>query len=80
MSKYEDEFRDKMIRIHLNDGRTFLSLSKEYGVNKTTICNWVKIYREECQINPEKMKKKTILKKTYNLENSSKSLRKKIDS
>lgn len=46
MSKYEDEFGGKVIRTYLNDGRTLLSLLKKYGVNKETICNWVKIYRE----------------------------------
>ena len=39
MSKYENEFKDKLIRLYLNDGRTLMSLSKEYGVNKATICN-----------------------------------------
>ena len=80
MSKYESEFKDKLIRLHLNDGRTLMSLSKEYGVNKATICNWVKMYREECKLTLQRMKKNTILKRTYNLESNSKSLRKKLDS
>lgn len=67
MSKYEDEFRDKMIRLHLNDGRTLLSLSKEYGVNKATICNWVKAYREECQTNPRKNEEKDYFKENLQL-------------
>ncbi len=67
MSKYEDEFREKMIHLHLNDGRTLLSLSKEYGVNKATICNWVKSYREECQTNPTKNEEKNYFKENLQL-------------
>ena len=62
MSKYEQEFKYKIIRQHLNDGRTLASLSKEYGVNKATICNWVKVYREECQEDPTKNEEKDYFK------------------
>nr|WP_093426701.1 IS3 family transposase [Hathewaya proteolytica] len=62
MSKYEQEFKDKIIRQHLSDGRTLASLSKEYGVNKATICNWVKVYREECQEDPTKNEEKDYFK------------------
>lgn len=67
MSKYEDEFRDKMIHLHLNDGRTLSSLSKEYGVNKSTICNWVKLYRKECQTNSTKNEEKDYFKENLQL-------------
>lgn len=67
MSKYENEFKDKLIRLHLNDGRTLMSLSKEYGVNKATICNWVKMYREECQTNPTKNEEKDYFKENLQL-------------
>lgn len=50
--KYEPEFKNKLLRLHLEEGRTLLSLSDEYGVHKATISNWVKSYREECQTNP----------------------------
>jgi len=67
MSKYENEFKNKMIRLHLNDGRTLLSLSKEYGVNKATICNWVKTYREECRTNPTKNEEKDYFEENLQL-------------
>jgi len=35
--------------MHLEEGRTILSLSEEYEVSKASISNWVKEYREECQ-------------------------------
>lgn len=67
MSKYEEEFKKRIIRLHLNDGRTILSLSKEYGVNKATICNWVKLYREECQNDSVKNEEKDYFKENLRL-------------
>lgn len=49
--KYEPEFKNKIIRLHLEEGRTLMSLAQEYKVNKASISNWVKSYREECQVN-----------------------------
>lgn len=55
MSKkgYQPEFRNKIIRLHLEEGRTLKSLQEEYKVNKASISNWLKDYREECQENPK---------------------------
>lgn len=65
-----------MICLHLNDGRTLLSLSKEYGVNKATICNWIKAYREECQTNPTKNEEKDFYKENLLLRNQLEELEK----
>jgi transposase len=53
MQQYETEFKQKIVRRHLEEGRTLNSLSDEYGVSKASISIWVKCYREECQINQE---------------------------
>jgi len=53
MQQYETEFKQKIVRLHLEEGRTLNSLSDEYGVSKASISIWVKSYREECQINQE---------------------------
>ena len=45
----------KVVRQHIQDGRTLASLAAEYGVSKATISNWVRAYREECQTNDEAM-------------------------
>lgn len=50
---YEEEFKKKIVCIHLKEGRTLKSLSEEYGVSKASITIWVKNYREECQSNHE---------------------------
>ena len=49
------ETRKKIVRQHIQDGRTLVSLAAEYGVSKTTISNWVRTYREECQNNDADM-------------------------
>ena len=53
MQQYEREFKQKIVRLHLEEGRTLNSLSDEYGVSKASISIWVKSYREECQKNQE---------------------------
>ena len=53
MQQYETEYKQKIVRLHLEEGRTLNSLSDEYEVSKASISIWVKSYREECQINQE---------------------------
>lgn len=54
MSKYyEPEFKKKIVRLHLEDGRTLKGLAAEYGVSKASISIGVKQFREECQTNEE---------------------------
>lgn len=50
---YEPEFKKKIVRLHLEEGRTLKGLAKEYGVSKASISNWVSQFREECQTNDE---------------------------
>ena len=40
----------KIVRLHLEEGRTLKGLAAEYGVSKASISIWVKQFREECQI------------------------------
>lgn len=53
MTQHTNDFRKKVVILHLRDGRTIASLAAEYGVSKATVSNWVKAYREECQTNDE---------------------------
>ena len=50
---YEPEFKKKIVRLHLEEGRTLKSLAEEYGVSKASISNWVSQFRNECQTNDE---------------------------
>ncbi|NLP46949.1 MAG: transposase [Epulopiscium sp.] len=35
--RYEPEFKKKIVKLHLQDGRTYKSITDEYGVSKVTI-------------------------------------------
>ena len=40
MRKYfEPEFKKKIVRLHLEDGRTIRSLATEYSISKASISN-----------------------------------------
>ena len=45
---YEPEFKKKIVRLHLEEGRSLKGLAAEYGVSKASISNWTKQFREEC--------------------------------
>lgn len=48
---YEEEFKKKIVRLHLEEGRTLKSLSEEYGISKAGISILVKAYREKYETN-----------------------------
>lgn len=47
--KYEPEFKRKIVRLHLEEGRTYKSITAEYGVSKTAISHWCEEFSKECQ-------------------------------
>ena len=50
---YQFEFKKKIVRLHLEEGRTLRSLAEEYNVSKASISKWVHQFCEECQHNEE---------------------------
>lgn len=64
---YEEEFKKKIVRLHLEEGRTLKSLSEEYGVSKAGISIWIKAYREECETNHELNAEYDYMKETIKL-------------
>ena len=50
---YELEFKNRIARLHLEDGRTLKSLADEYSVSRASITNWINQFRKECQKNEE---------------------------
>lgn len=65
--KYEPEFKEKVVRLNLEEGRSIGSLSKEYNINKGTISAWIKKYSEECKNNPKKEQEKDYMKENLKL-------------
>ena len=50
---YEQEFKKKIVRLYLEDGRSIKSLNEEYQLGDGTVRKWVRAFREECETNPE---------------------------
>lgn len=46
---YEPEFKKKIIRLRLEEGRTIPSICKEYGLARSTVSTWCRQFTEECQ-------------------------------
>ena len=47
MTRISDETRRKVVRAHIQDGRTIASLVAKYDISRATVSNWVRSYREE---------------------------------
>lgn len=60
---YEPEFKKKIVRLHLEEGRTLRGLAEEYGISKASISIWTKQFREECQENDFLKKRRHSLRK-----------------
>ncbi|MBF7097659.1 transposase [Alkalibacter mobilis] len=52
-NKYDPVLRDKVIRLHLEEGRTIKSLTDEYNLGNGTLQYWLRKHREECENNPQ---------------------------
>ena len=46
---YAPEFKKKIVRLHAEEGRTYKSITAEYGVSKASISKWCSEFSRECQ-------------------------------
>ena len=51
MQTNTEETKKKVVKLHIEDGRTISSLAAEYGICHATVSNWIRAYRKECQAN-----------------------------
>ena len=80
MSKYfEPEFKNKIVRLHLEDGRTIRSLAAEYSISKASISNRISRFRKECQNNEEAKADYDYMKETLKLKKQLAELQKEND-
>jgi transposase len=61
--KYESVLRNKVLRLHLEEGRTIKSLTEKYNLGNGTLRYWLTQYREECQLINKHEKIKGVFKK-----------------
>ena len=67
MASYEEEFKKRIVRMHLEEGRTIKSLSKQYHVSENGIGYWLKKYREECTKDPAAKEEYDLMKENLRL-------------
>ena len=46
---YTPEFKKKIVRLRLEEGRTINSITTEYSISKESIRRWCNKFRKECQ-------------------------------
>lgn len=68
---YESELKQKLIRLHLEEGRTLGSLVAEYGVSKSAITIWCRNFTNEChkkaKENPNEINESILMKENFRL-------------
>ena len=68
---YTPELKKKIVRLHLEEGRTYKSITAEYGVSKASISKWCAEFSEECQtkaiLNPESTNEAELMKENLRL-------------
>jgi len=42
MQSFSKEFKDQIVELHRQGGRTFMDLAKEFNLSATTVSNWVR--------------------------------------
>ena len=58
MKKYSEELKAKIIRLHLQEGRSQASLEQEFNLGRGAIYYWLKSYNKECLTNTSKAQEK----------------------
>ena len=64
---YTPEFKKKIVRLHEEEGRTYKSITAEYGVSKASISKWCSELREECLTSPESLEEYDLMKENLRL-------------
>ena len=79
---YEPEFKKKIVRLHLEEGRTYKSITNEYGVSKSAISKWCDEFRNECLTNcqndPTASNEADLMKENLKLRRENEEMKKEI--
>lgn len=73
---FEPEFKKMIVRKFLEEGRTIKSLNEEYDLGDGTVRNWVRAFREECEISPELKDEKDLYEENRKLRQELEELKK----
>ena len=75
---YTPEFKKKIIRLHEEEGRTYKSITAEYGVSKASISKWCSEFSKECLTSPETKEEYDSMKENLRLKKENDELRKEV--
>ena len=75
---YTSEFKKKIVRLHLEEGRTYKSITAEYGISKSSISKWCAEFSKECQSNPQAKEDYDSMKENLRLKRENEELRREI--
>lgn len=68
---YTPEFKKKIVRLHLEEGRIYKSIIEEYKVSKANISKWYVGFSKECRIkvdlNPNSTNEMELMKENLRL-------------
>ena len=68
---YTPEFKKKIVRLREEEGRTYKSITAEYGVSKASVSKWCSEFSKECQeeaiANPNKANELELMKDNLRL-------------
>ena len=70
------EFKKKIVRLHEEEGRTYKSITAEYGVSKASISKWCSEFNKECQTSPDIKTEYDNMKEFLRLKRENEELRK----
>ena len=79
MNQFTDETKRRVVRQHIQDGRSLSSLAAEYGVSQATVSNWVRAYREEGQSNDAEKSNLELMEEVQKLRKEKAALQKEND-
>ncbi len=74
---YPIEFKKKIVRLH-EEGRTYKSITAEYGVSKSAISKWCSEFRKECQTSSQAKEDYDSMKENLRLKRENEELRKEV--
>ena len=76
---YDKELMDHLVKLHLEQGRTYKSLEDEFGINSSTISRAVKRLRKEAEADAQKAKTLADMEEILRLQKEVQELKKEND-
>lgn len=64
---YTPEFKKKMVKLVLEEGRQMKSVNQEYNLGEGSLRKQIREYSEECEINPELNNEKDLMAENLKL-------------